>query len=88
MGIELANFKEAPLAATAEVIFGPIGYTLLFIGAAISMFGFLTGEILNDPRVLFASARDKVLPIKPLERIHPKFKTPHIAILTYVSIGF
>jgi amino acid transporter len=52
------------------------------------MFGFLTGEILNGPRVLFASARDKVLPIKPLERIHPKFKTPYIAILTYVSIGF
>ncbi len=66
MGIELANFKEAPLAATAEVIFGPIGYTLLFIGAAVSMFGFLTGEILNGPRILFASARDKVLPIKPL----------------------
>lgn len=88
LGNELVNFKEAPLAATANVIFGPIGYTILFVGAAISMFGYLTGQILNVPRILFAFARDKVLPVKQLERIHPKFKTPYIAILTYVSIGF
>ena len=88
LGDELVNFKEAPLAATANVIFGPIGFTILFVGAAISMFGNLTGEILNNPRMLFAMARDKVLPSKKLAKIHPKFKTPYVSILLYASVGF
>jgi len=88
LGNELANFKEAPLAETAKVIFGPIGFTILFIGAAISMFGNLTGEVLNNPRMLFALARDKVIPIKKLALIHSKFRTPYFSILLYATIGF
>jgi len=88
LGNELANFKEAPLAETAKVIFGPIGFTILFIGAAISMFGNLTGEILNNPRMLFALARDKVIPVKKLAKIHSKFKTPYISIFSYAGVGF
>lgn len=88
LGDNLSTFKEAPLAETANVIFGPIGFTILFIGAAISIFGNLTGEILNQPRMLFALARDKVIPIKSLARIHKKFKTPYVSILLYASIGF
>ena len=88
LGNELANFKEAPLAETAKIIFGPIGFTILFIGAAISMFGNLTGDILNTPRVLFALARDKVIPVNKLAQIHTKFKTPYISIILYAAIGF
>lgn len=88
LGNELANFTDAPLAETAKVIFGPIGFTILFIGAAISMLGSLTGEVLNNPRMLFALARDKVIPIKKLALIHPKYKTPYTSILLYAAVGF
>ena len=88
LGNQLANFKEAPLAETANVIFGPIGFTILFIGAAISMFGNLTGVILNNPRMLFALAKDKVIPVKKFAKIHPKYKTPYISILFYAGVGF
>jgi amino acid transporter len=88
LGENLANFKEAPLAETAKIILGPIGFTILFIGASVSMFGNLTGEILNNPRMLFALARDKVIPVKKLSLIHPKFKTPYTSILLYAAIGF
>ena len=88
LGNELANFKEAPLAETANVIFGPIGFTILFIGAAISMFGNLTGVILNNPRMLFALAKDKVIPVKKFAKIHSKYKTPYISILFYAGAGF
>jgi len=88
LGDELVNFKKDPLAQTANIIFGPIGYTILFIGAAISMFGNLTGEILNNPRMLFATARKNVIPIKKLALIHPNYKTPYVSILIYASIGF
>jgi len=54
----------------------------------ISMFGTLSGQILNNPRVIFALAKDKVLPVKALAAIHPKNNTPFTAITTYAIIGF
>lgn len=88
LGSELPQFKEAPLAETAKIVFGPIGYTILIIGAGISMFGMLSGEILNLPRVIFGLARDRVIPLDKLALIHPKFKTPYLAILLYAGLGF
>ena len=88
MGDQLPEFKEAPLAAVANLVFGPIGYTVLLIGAGISMFGMLSGEILNLPRVLFGLASDRVIPLDKLASIHPKFKTPYLAILLYAGFGF
>jgi len=52
------------------------------------MFGNLSSEILSLPRVVFAAARDKVIPIKILTRVHPKFGTPYISIISYASLGF
>jgi amino acid transporter len=88
LGTDLPNFKEAPLAETAKIVFGPLGYTLLFIGAGISMFGMLSGEILNLPRVIFGLAKDRVIPLDKLAAIHPTFKTPYLAILLYAGMGF
>ena len=88
LGSDLPQFKAAPLAETAKIVFGPIGYSLLFIGAGISMFGMLSGEILNLPRVIFGLARDRVIPLDKLAAIHPKFKTPYLAIMLYAGLGF
>lgn len=88
LGSELPDFKEAPLAETAKIVFGPIGYTLLFVGAGISMFGMLSGQILNLPRVFFRLAVDGVIPIAKLASIHHKFKTPYLSILLYAGFGF
>jgi amino acid transporter len=88
LGSQLAGFKEAPLAQVGKVVFGPIGFTIVLIGTGISMFGTLSGQILNNPRVLFALANDKVVPVKALAAIHPKNKTPYISIIVYAAIGF
>lgn len=88
LGDSLASFQENPLAEVGNLLFGPIGLTLITIGAAISMFGNLSGEILSVPRVLFGAARDNVLPIPFLTRVHQKFSTPYISIIIYASIGF
>ena len=88
LGDQLPKFTATPLAATANVIFGPIGFIILTIGAAISMFGFLSGDILNNPRTLYALSRDRVIPIKALAKIHPSFATPYIAIIIYALLGF
>jgi len=88
LGSELQNFKAAPLAETGKVVLGSFGYILLIVGALISMFGYMSGTILNNPRVVYALARDKVIPIKALAKIHKSFATPHIAIIIYATIGF
>ncbi|MCL6257678.1 APC family permease [Aquiflexum sp. TKW24L] len=88
LGSELPNLKEAPLAEASKIVFGPAGYTLLFIGTAVSMFGMISGQILNNPRVIFRLSRDGVIPFSKLASIHRKFKTPYIAILLYAGLGF
>ncbi|MEZ4793035.1 MAG: APC family permease [Gelidibacter sp.] len=88
LGDALPSFKAAPLAETAKIVFGHYGYVLLIVGAVISMFGYMSGTILNSPRIVYALARDKVIPIKALSRIHKSFATPYISIIIYATIGF
>lgn len=52
------------------------------------MFGYLTGTILNSPRMLFALSRDKVIPVKYFSFIHKKFKTPYVSIFFYAAVAF
>jgi len=80
LGPELANNTEAPLAAVARRVFGDWGANMLIAAGVVSIFGTLSGDMLNTPRVIFASARDGNLP-KILGRIHPKHKTPYTAII-------
>lgn len=87
LGDQLVANKEAPIAAVSKFLFGPAGITLVITGTAISIFGNISGEILAIPRVLFAGARDKILP-GMLAKVHPKFQTPHIAIAVYSALGF
>lgn len=87
LGDRLVIFKEAPLAEVSKIVFGKFGSMLIVAGTAIAILGSLSGEILAIPRVLFAGARDGVLP-KALSKVHPKFFTPHIAIVVYAALGF
>lgn len=87
LGDSFSSFKDAPLAEVAKRVMGPFGVTLMILGAAISMFGYLSGDTLNMPRVLFRSAKDMIIPLKPLSKVHPKFATPYIAVITYTGLG-
>lgn len=87
LGTEMAAFKDAPLAAVAERIVGPVGATILLITAAISCFGSVSADVLATPRSLFAAANDGMFP-KFLGKVHPKFATPHLAIITYAALIF
>jgi amino acid transporter len=87
LGSQIAAFKDAPLAALAERIIGPIGASILLITAAISCFSAVSGDVLCTPRMLFAGAKDGLFP-KFLSRVHPKFATPHLAIISYATLIF
>jgi len=87
LGDALALQKEAPLAAVAEVVFGPYGIIFMTLAAAISCFGLISGDLLVTSRLPYAAARDGLLP-GILARVHPKFATPYTSIILYASVGF
>lgn len=87
LGLQMASYKDAPLAAVAKILFGTAGITIMVAGTSVSMLGNLSGEVLAIPRVLYAGARNGILP-ELLGRVHPRFSTPHIAVIVYVFMGF
>jgi amino acid transporter len=84
LGPSLAT-STVPLAdAMARV--SPTLRPLILIGAAISMFGFLSGDILGTPRIVFALARDGLLP-RALGRVHGRSHAPRVAIGCYAVLA-
>ena len=85
LGPQMSIFSDAPLAEAASRVLGRAGRLLVLAGGTISMFGYVSGDMLGSPRALFAFARDGVLP-SALARVHPRFHTPYIAIVVYAAI--
>ncbi len=76
---------HAPLAEAMARISPGLGW-LMLAGTAASMFGWIGSDILGTPRVLFAFARDGLLP-RGLGRVNPKSQTPQASILLYAALA-
>jgi APA family basic amino acid/polyamine antiporter len=84
LGPALAH-QAAPLAAAAARVSAVAGVVLV-AGAALSMLGWIGSDILGAPRVLFAFARDGLLPAV-LGRVHPRSRVPHVAIVFHACLA-
>jgi len=82
MGPALADTGNTPLAEAAGVALGPAARTIMILAAVVSMFGYLSANVLSEPRGLFAMSRDGFLP-RQLTAVHPVFRTPNFAIGIY-----
>jgi basic amino acid/polyamine antiporter, APA family len=72
--------SKTPLADAAGQFMGSFGAGFIAIGALISVLGNLNGGFLSSSRIPFAMSEQKELPAL-LSKTHPKFRTPHIAII-------
>ena len=73
--------SQTPLAEAAARFGGGWLALVLTIGAAVSILGTNSNTIMLGPRYLHALAMDGFGP-RALESIHPRFRTPAVAIIT------
>lgn len=79
--------RSALIAAdTMAALFGHVGAVLVSLFVMISSFGSLNGIMLTSPRIFFAMANDGLL-FEPIARVHPRYKTPYVAILLAALLG-
>jgi amino acid transporter len=80
--LSLDGVARSPLVAadTMTALLGAPGAALVSMLIALSTFGALNADFLGSPRVFFAMAEDGLF-FRSLARVHPRFRTPHVAIL-------
>jgi len=79
-----STWKNDPLSGVASNLPGTgvlITGWIALLGSAISIIGANAG-IIGSSRTLFALSRYRLLP-RRFGQIHPKFRTPHIAVMTF-----
>jgi amino acid transporter len=84
LGAELAH-AAAPLAEAAARV-SPLAGHVLVAGAGLSMLGWIASDVLGGPRILFAFARDGLLP-PVLGRAHPGTGAPDAAIVAHAAVA-
>ena len=67
-------------------LFGRTGVVLVSVFVMISSFSSLNGSMLASPRVFFAMADDGLF-FETIAKVHPRFKTPYVAILLAAVLG-
>jgi amino acid transporter len=84
----IARVAESRLVAadTMAALFGQAGVALVSVFVMISSFSSLNGSMLASPRVFFAMADDGLF-FETIARVHPRFRTPYIAILLAGLLG-
>ena len=68
-------------ADVALSVLGPVGATLIVLGILCSAFGSANGMTLAGPRSIWVTGRDRVF-APALGRVHPRYRSPHVAIVT------
>jgi basic amino acid/polyamine antiporter, APA family len=68
-------------ASACQRMLGEHGAAIASAAVMVSTFGALNSNLLVGPRVIFAMARDRLF-LSPMAAVHPRYRTPHIAIIS------
>lgn len=86
MPVEEMRHSKLVAADVAQRLVGTAGVAFVAVVVMISTFGGLNGTMFTGPRILFAMADDGML-FRILARVHPRFKTPSVAISFVATIA-
>ncbi len=88
----LGIYKETGIVRAAENFMPRFGVALIVIGGLFSTMSALNASVLASSRVGFSMGRERMLP-RILGAIHPRRRTPHMAvlisgiILVFIAVG-
>jgi amino acid transporter len=82
------RIAASPLVAadTMEAILGRAGVAFVSVVVTISTFGALIAIMLAAPRIFFAMAADRLF-FHAVARVHPRYRTPYVAITLAALLG-
>ncbi|MFI5385494.1 MAG: APC family permease [Fimbriimonadales bacterium] len=78
--------SEIIAADSMSKLVGAWGVTFIVATVMISTFGTLSATVLTSPRIFFALSEDRLF-FEPLARVHPRFKTPYVAVALCGALG-
>jgi amino acid transporter len=83
-----ADMAGKPLIAAdaARTVFGAAGASIVAAMVMLSAFGALNGSTMTGPRIFYAMAEDGLF-FQPIAKVHPRFKTPFLAIALAATLG-
>ena len=77
--------SQRPLADAARVIAGRSGAALISVGALVSVYGYVSANMLTTPRGIFAPAQNGDFP-PLLAAVHPRWRTPYVSIVVFAVL--
>ena len=84
--IEVMKDSKLVAADTMAAMFGQAGVSFISVVVMISTFGSLMGSMLASPRIFFAMADDRLF-FKQIAAVHPRWRTPWVAIVLASILG-
>jgi APA family basic amino acid/polyamine antiporter len=80
-----ATTAAKPIADAAQHFLGPLGASLIAPGALISVYGYLSANMLHTPRLTFAMGEQGDFPAF-FAAVHPRFRTPYVSIVAFAVL--
>ncbi|MGO9933623.1 MAG: APC family permease [Steroidobacteraceae bacterium] len=77
--------SDRPLADAARVFMGRPGAALISVGALVSVYGYLSANLLTGPRAMFALAERGDFPAR-FAAVHPLWRTPYFSIAVFALL--
>lgn len=86
--LPFAALRESPIVASDTMVrvIGGAGARAVAVVVMVSTFGTIIGLTLANPRILYAMAGAGLL-FAPLARVHPRFRTPHVAVIAHAVVA-
>ncbi len=80
-----AAATTTPAADVARRLIGPVGATLLTVAILVSIYGYLSANILHTPRLTFAMSEQGDFP-RFFAAVHPRFQSPHVSVVAFALL--